>query len=79
MASISAISSSSSSGYDTAKATLVAAQQKLAADTAAKAEAKVISEDKAEVTRSQKAVAQAQQSTGSSAAPVAPGRLDVTV
>lgn len=62
--SISSISGSSSAG-GTAQAELLKAQQKLAADTAAKAAAKVLTEDKAAVAKAQKESTPQRSSTGS--------------
>jgi hypothetical protein len=60
--SVSSIGSSGSSS--TAQAELLKAQQKLAADVAAKAADKVIAADKAAVTKIQREVAQSRTSTG---------------
>jgi hypothetical protein len=76
MAAVSAVSSSSD-----AQAQLVKYQQKLAADVAAKAAAKVITADKEAVTKAQQAVQQSQEpSTAATSATSATGSvLDVTV
>jgi len=67
--SVSSIGSATSTS-STAQAELLKAQQKLAIDTAAKAAAKVISEDKVAVAKSRTEIAQAQTTSGA---------LDVTI
>jgi hypothetical protein len=75
--SVSSIGSSGTGSSSTAQADLLRAQQKLAADVAAKAAAKVITEDKTAVKNAQQAVNQ--QPSTSSTTVGSSSTLDITV